>query len=112
MDHTTAHEANHPGIGGRCHIVYLGFDDCASIEAGVTSSGLDVLQRMHYDLGMRGVESGDEDDYDVPPADAADVVLAALRAGLQSGLTIADLLKLLNTAVEQPIRPEMREVTG
>ena len=109
MDHTTAHEANYPGIGGRCHIVYLGFDDCASIEAGVTSSGLDVLQRMHYDLGMRVVESDEASDSDMltPIADAADVVLAALRAGLQSGLTIADLLKLLNTAVEQPIRPEM-----
>jgi len=44
MDHTTTHEANYPGIGGRCHIVYLGFDDCASIEAGVTSSGLDNPQ--------------------------------------------------------------------
>jgi hypothetical protein len=37
--------------------------------------------------------------------------LAALRAGLQSGLTIADLLRLLNTAVEQPIRPELCEKT-
>jgi hypothetical protein len=113
MDRTTAHEANYPRIGdGRCHIVHLAVDDANTVpEAGVTSSGFDVLQRMHYDLGMRGVESGDEDDYDVPPADAADVVLAALRAGLQSGLTIADLLRLLNTAVEQPIRPELCEKT-
>ena len=111
MDHTTAHEANYARIGGRCHIVYLGFDECASIEAGVTSSGLDVLQRMHYDLGMRGVESGDEADDDVPPAGAADVVLAALRAGSQSGLTIADLLRLLKEVVERPIRPELCEET-
>src|SRR5512135_3738326 len=92
-----------------CSIVYLGFDDCASIEAGVTSSGLDVLQRMHYDLGMWVVESDEVSDSDMitPIADAADVVLAALRAGLQSGLTIADLLRLLNMAVERPIRPEL-----
>src|SRR5512135_2593028 len=82
MDHTTAHEANYPRIGGRCHIVYLVFDESASIEAGVT-----VLQLMHYDLAMRVAESDEVSDSDMITAivGAADVVLAALRAGLQSG---------------------------
>jgi hypothetical protein len=96
----------------RCAIVSLVIDEheSTSPEPGVTSSGLAVLRHMHADLGMRGMESEDEDlCSDFTPADATDVVLAALRAGLCSGLTIADLLRLLSTVVEQPIRPELHE---
>jgi hypothetical protein len=66
---------------------------------------------MHFDLGMRGIETDEamSSDTITRPATAADVVLAALRAGLRSGLTLADLLRLLNTAVDQPTRPELCE---
>jgi hypothetical protein len=90
---------------------YTSIYDMIGSIADVSQSGFDVLQCMHCDLGLRGAESDDEDLCSEMIADAADVVLAALRAGLQSGLTIADLLKLFNTAVEQPIRPELCEET-
>jgi hypothetical protein len=105
MDHATAREANYPEVGDDEHIVHLVVDNFEDNDpaARLTPSGLAVLESIHYDIWMKFVNDWRNDTITPIAGTNKDVVLAALRAGLQSGLTIADLLKLLNTAVEQPV---------
>jgi hypothetical protein len=114
MGHATAREANYPEIGDDEHIVHLVVDNFEDNDpaARLTPSGLEVLKRIHYEIWMRWVNDWRNDTITPIAGTNKDVVLAAFRAGLQSGLTIADLLKLLNTAVEQPVSRDTLEDDG
>src|SRR5512135_716567 len=111
MDHTTARAVNYPKVGNDEHIVQLVVDNFEAEDndtaAVFTASGLTVLRDIHFDIWLRGQYEHLHDTITPIAGTNKDVVLAALRAGLLSGLTIADLLQLLNTAVEQPESRDM-----
>jgi hypothetical protein len=107
MCHTTARAANYPKVGDNEHIIQLVVDNFEAEDndtaAVFTASGLAVLWNIHYDIWLHGQYDHLHDTITPIAGTNKDVVLAALRAGMQSGLTIADFLKLLNTALEEPV---------
>ena len=111
MDHTTARAANYPKVGDNEHIVQLVVDNFEAEDddtaAVFTASGLTVLMDIHFDIWLRGHYDHLHDTITPIAGTNKDVVLAALRAGSHSGLTIDDLLKLFNIAVEQPYSRDM-----